>query len=44
MKAVVIIDSARSRMETMEEKIKYRVNKFKVIYYFKIVKLRPEAI
>lgn len=44
MKAVVIIDSARSRTETMEEKIKYRVNKCKVIYDFKIVKLRPEAI
>ena len=43
MKAVVIIDSACSRMGTMEEKIKYRLNKCKVIYDFKKVKLRPEA-
>lgn len=43
MKAVVIIDSARSRMQTVEEKIRYRVNKCKVIYDFKIVKLRAQA-
>lgn len=43
MKAGVLIDSAWSRMQRMEEKIKYGLNQYRIIYDFKIVRLRPEA-